>query len=78
MPFEKTKDTSRLKLTISKYSLKWPQLIQLNDHPFLKPEMVRMFFVESFPTYILLNKNGIIVERTSDLKKIKNILSGIL
>jgi hypothetical protein len=56
---------------MQKYSMNWTQISQPIDDPFQKADVVKQLRIDAFPTYILLNSNGVIVVRTSNLEEVE-------
>ncbi len=69
-PFEQQKDTLKTKKLIQEYKLNWKQIIQLKDHPFQKPDVVKQMAIEHFPTYMLIDVTGKIIVRSSNLEDV--------
>jgi thiol-disulfide isomerase/thioredoxin len=69
-PYEQQKDTLKTKKLIQQYELNWKQIIQLRDHPFQKPEVVKQLRIEHYPTYMLIDASGKILVRTSKLEEL--------
>ncbi|MBY0477265.1 MAG: TlpA family protein disulfide reductase [Chitinophagaceae bacterium] len=72
-PFELQQDTHKTKKLVEQYKLNWKQIIQLRDHPFQKPEVVKQLRIEHFPTYLLFDSLGKILVRTSKLEEVTDI-----
>ena len=73
-PFEQQQDTLKTKKLIQQYGLNWKQIIQLRDHPFQKPDVVKQLRIEHFPTYMLIDASGKILVRTSKLEELTEVL----
>lgn len=69
-PFEQQQDTRKTKKLIQQYGLNWKQIIQLRDHPFQKPDVVKQLRIEHYPTYLLIDASGKILIRTSKLEEL--------
>lgn len=72
-PFEQQQDTLKTKKLIQQYGLNWKQIIQLRDHPFQKPDVVKQLRIEHYPTYLLIDATGKILVRTSKLEEMTDI-----
>ncbi len=72
-PYEQQQDTLKTKKLIQQYGLNWKQIIQLRDHPFQKPEVVKQLRIEHFPTYMLIDNSGKILIRTSTLEELTEV-----
>jgi len=59
----------QLKSTIDKHNIKWKQIFDKNK------ALLTLFNVYQYPTYILINKDGFIVLRTSDINEIQTYLN---
>jgi thiol-disulfide isomerase/thioredoxin len=70
-PYETKKDIPKAKSLMQKYSMNWTQISQPIDDPFQKADVVKQLRIDAFPTYILLNSNGVIVVRTSNLEEVE-------
>ncbi|MBY0476994.1 MAG: TlpA family protein disulfide reductase [Chitinophagaceae bacterium] len=73
-PYEIQKDLNNSKKIIEKYEMTWTQIIQPKDDPFLKADVIKKLKVNAFPTYILLDSQGKIILRTSDISEIEQLL----
>lgn len=60
---------NQLKTTIQKHNIKWKQIFDENK------TLLTLFSVYQYPTYILINKDGYIVLRTSDINEIQTYLT---
>jgi hypothetical protein len=60
---------NQLKSTIEKHNIKWKQIFDDNK------TLLTLFKIYQYPTYILINKDGFIVLRTSDINEIKTYLN---
>ena len=60
---------NQLKTTIQKHNIKWKQIFNENK------TLLTLFSVYQYPTYILINKDGYIVLRTSDINEIQTYLT---
>jgi thiol-disulfide isomerase/thioredoxin len=72
-PYEQQQDTLKTKKLIQQYGLNWKQIIQLRDHPFQKPDVVKQLRIEHFPTYLLIDASGKILVRTSKLEELTEL-----
>ncbi|RXK60859.1 TlpA family protein disulfide reductase [Lacibacter luteus] len=75
LPFEQQQDVAKTKKLIQQYQLNWKQIIQLRDHPFQKPDMVKQLAIAHFPTYMLIDNNGRILVRSSNLDDVTLIVN---
>lgn len=73
-PYELKEDIPKTREYIINNGLKWPQLLQYRNHPLYGADVVNVLKVKTFPTYILLNKQGVILVRTSTLSDIEVVL----
>lgn len=73
-PYESKESIPKTREYILKNGLKWPQLLQYRNHPLYGADVVNVLKVKTFPTYILLNKQGVIVVRSSTLSDIEVVL----
>ncbi len=73
-PYENQSDTIKTQKIIKQYNLQWRQIIQLRDHPFQRPDVVKQLFIEHFPTYMLIDTNGKILVRSSNLEDVMNVV----
>jgi thiol-disulfide isomerase/thioredoxin len=73
-PYEQQQDTLKTKKLIQQYELNWKQIIQLRDHPFQKPEVVKQLRIAHFPTYMLIDGSGKILVRTSKLEELIEVV----
>lgn len=73
-PYENQSDTSKTQKIIKQYNLQWRQIIQLRDHPFQRPDVVKQLFIEHFPTYMLIDMNGKILVRSSNLEDVMHVV----
>lgn len=71
LPYESIGDLPKAKQIIKNYKLEWLQIIQLRDDPFYRADMVRDLKVGTFPTYILVDSNGVILVRNSNFSEIE-------
>jgi len=75
LPYESISDLTKTKKVIKNYKLEWLQIIQLRDDPFYRADMVRDLKIGTFPTYILVDSNGVIVVRSSSFSEIEKYLN---
>lgn len=73
-PYEQQEDTLKTKKLIQQYELNWKQLIQFRDHPFQKPDMAKQLAIEHFPTYMLIDRTGKILVRSSNLEDVMHVV----
>lgn len=76
-PYESREDISKARGYIIKDELKWPQLLQYRNHPLYGADVVNVLKVKAFPTYILLNKQGVIVVRSTSLSDVEAALKAM-
>lgn len=71
-PYEFKKDVPQAKEFVSKYKLNWPQLLQYRQPN--GAAVVDVLVITEFPTFILIDRDGIILVRTHDVGDVKALL----
>jgi hypothetical protein len=71
-PYEYRKDIPQAKELIQKYKLNWPQLVQYRQQN--GAAVVDVLVIKEFPTYILIDREGIIIVRSNDLNDVDALL----
>jgi hypothetical protein len=72
-PYEYRKDIPQAKELIQKYKLNWPQLVQYRQPN--GAAVVDVLVIREFPVYILIDREGIILVRSNDLKDVEALLN---
>ncbi len=73
-PYEDKQHISRTKEYIVRYKLNWSQLFQYKQSGLQGANVIDVMKVDEFPTYMLLNKEGMIIVRSSSLMDIEAVL----
>lgn len=71
-PYEYRKDIPLAKELIRKHQLNWPQLVQYRQPN--GAAVVDVLVIKEFPTYILIDREGIIIVRSNDLNDVDALL----
>lgn len=71
-PYEYRKDIPEARVLIQKYKLNWPQLVQYRQPN--GAAVVDVLVIKDFPTYILIDREGIIIVRSNDLNDVDALL----
>jgi hypothetical protein len=71
-PYEYRKDITQAKELVSKYKLQWPQLLQY--HQPNGAGVIDVLAIHEFPTFILIDREGIIIVRSNHLGDVKALL----
>lgn len=71
-PYEYRKDIPQAKELVNKYKLNWPQLLQY--HQPNGAGVIDVLVITEFPTFILIDREGIIIVRSNDLNDVDALL----
>jgi hypothetical protein len=71
-PYEYKKDIPLAKELIGKYKLNWPQLLQY--HQPNGAALVDVLVITEFPTFILIDREGVIIVRSNALEDVEALL----
>jgi hypothetical protein len=71
-PYEYRKDIAQAKELVGKYKLNWPQLLQY--HQPNGAGVIDVLVIQEFPTFILIDREGIIIVRSNHLGDVKALL----
>jgi hypothetical protein len=71
-PYEYRKDIPQAKELVSKYKLNWPQLVQY--HQPNGAAVVEVLVIKEFPTFILIDREGMIIVRSNALEDVEALL----
>jgi len=71
-PYEYRSDIPLAKELIRKHQLNWPQLVQYRQPN--GAAVVDVLVIKEFPTYILIDREGIIIVRSNDLNDVDALL----
>jgi thiol-disulfide isomerase/thioredoxin len=71
-PFEYKKDIPQAKELSSKYKLNWPQLLQYRQPN--GAAVVDVLVITDFPTFILIDREGVILVRSNALEDVEALL----
>lgn len=73
-PYEDRQHIPRTKEYIVRYKLNWSQLFQYKQSGVQGANVIDVMKVDEFPTYMLLNKKGTILVRSSSLMDVEAVL----
>lgn len=73
-PYEDRQHIPLTKEYIVRYKLNWSQLFQYRQNGLQGANVIDVMKVDEFPTYMLLNKEGMILVRSSSLMDIEAVL----
>jgi hypothetical protein len=71
-PYEYRKDIAQAKELVNKHKLLWPQLLQY--HQPNGAGVIEVLVIQEFPTFILIDREGIIIVRSNHLGDVKALL----
>jgi hypothetical protein len=71
-PYEYRKDIPQAKELVNKYKLNWPQLLQY--HQPNGAGVIDVLVISEFPTFILIDREGIIIVRSNNLTDVDALL----
>ncbi len=71
-PYEFKKDVPQAKELVSKYKLNWPQLLQYRQPN--GAAVVDVLVITEFPTFILIDREGIILVRSHEIADVQALL----
>ena len=71
-PYEYRKDILQAKELVNKYKLNWPQLLQY--HQPNGAGVIDVLVISEFPTFILIDREGIIIVRSNNLDDVDALL----
>lgn len=71
-PYEYRKDIPQAKELVKKYNLNWPQLLQY--HQPNGAGVIDVLVITEFPTFILIDRGGVIIVRSNNLKDVEVLL----
>ena len=77
-PYEDRQHIPRTKEYIVRYKLNWSQLFQYKQNGLQGANVIDVMKVDEFPTYILLNKEGTILVRSTSLMDVQAVLKSEL
>jgi thiol-disulfide isomerase/thioredoxin len=72
-PYELKQDAVRTKELAAKYKMYWPQLMQYKQSA-QGANVIDVLQVNEFPTYMLLDKQGVIIVRSGSLYDVEAVL----
>lgn len=76
-PYEYKQDIPRAKSIATRFQLSWAQLLQYRHAGSQGANVINVLGVDEFPVYMLLNKQGAIIVRSSSLNDIEVVLKRI-
>ena len=73
-PYELKQNIPAAKALIAKYKLNWAQLLQYSQTGAAGANVIDVLVIREFPTYILLDRDGVILVRSNDLGDVEALL----
>ncbi len=73
-PYDTKQKIPVVKELITRYKLKWPQLFQYKQANAAGANVIDVLMIQEFPTYLLLDRDGIILVRSNDLTDVEALL----
>jgi hypothetical protein len=76
-PYEYKQDVARAKEYITRYQLSWAQLLQYKQSNPQGANVLDVLKVDLFPTYMLLDRQGMIIVRSGSLNDVEALLKSV-
>jgi thiol-disulfide isomerase/thioredoxin len=73
-PYEFKQTIPEAKELIAKHKLNWAQLLQYRQAGAAGSNVIDVLVIKEFPTYILLDRDGVILVRSNDLDDVEALL----